>query len=154
MELNRSSRAENSTELLKYSVGGEIVKLITFKNENRNECFCFVTAEGTLGVQDIRARTRTLTCNLGKERGVPRCLAFSPMGPSILIGTLDGYVLTYDIRCNLISNIRQIQVDSNAASVTGIYQSPHYVEGRPLFAYTYPSKHYEFAYFDIYNDSQ
>ena len=125
-ELNRSSRAENSTELLKYSVGGEISKLITFKNQNSNECFCFVTAEGVLGIQDIRSRAKTMTYNIGKERGIPRCLAFSPMGPSLLIGTLDGYVLTYDIRCNLISNIRQLLVDSNPTSVMGIYESPHF----------------------------
>lgn len=64
------------------------------------------------------------------------------MGPSILIGTLDGYVLTYDIRCNLISNIRQLHLDENPTSVTGIYQSSYYHEGRPLFAYTYPCKNY------------
>lgn len=77
-----------------------------------------------LGIQDIRARTKTMTCNLGKERGIPRCLTFSTMGPSILIGTLDGYVLTYDIRCNLVSNIRQLALDGNPTSVTGIYESP------------------------------
>jgi hypothetical protein len=62
-----------------------------------------------------------MTCNLGKERGITKSLAFSSMGPALLIGTLDGYVLTYDIRCNLISNIRQLKYDGNPVSVTGIY---------------------------------
>lgn len=95
-----------------------------------------------------------MTCNFGKERGLPKSLAFSQLGPSILIGTLDGYVLTYDIRCNLISNIRQLEVEKNPVSITGIYKSPFQVDGRNLFAFTYPSKYYEFSYFDIYNDSQ
>ena len=108
-----------------------------------NECFCFVTAEGNLGVQDIRAKSKTMVCNLGKERGMPRCLTVSPMGPSLLIGTLDGYVLTYDIRCNIISNIKQFHYDQQPASITGIYQAPQQQSDfRPLFYVTYPSKHY------------
>jgi hypothetical protein len=136
-------KGENSNnELLKYAVGGEIEKILTFKNENRNECFCFVTAEGVLGVQDIRTRSKTMSCNLGKERGLPKSLAFSTFGPSILIGTLDGYVLTYDIRCNLISSIKQLQIDQSPVSITGIHPSPLQAEGRNLFAFTYPSKYY------------
>ena len=64
------------------------------------------------------------------------------MGPSLLIGTLDGYVLTYDIRCNIISNIRQLHYDQQPLTITGIYQSPYLADSRPLFAVTYPSKHY------------
>jgi hypothetical protein len=76
------------------------------------------------------------------------------MGPALIIGTLDGYVLTYDIRCNLISNIRQLMYEGNPVSVTGIYPTSFQAESsRNLFAFTYPSKFYEFSYFDIYNDS-
>lgn len=49
-----------------------------------------------------------MSFNIGKERGLPKSLAFSNFGPAILIGTLDGYILTYDIRCNIISSIRQL----------------------------------------------
>lgn len=113
-----------------------------------------MTGEGVLGVQDIRTRSKTMSCNIGKERGLPKSLAFSTFGPSILVGTLDGYVLTYDIRCNLISSIKQLQVEQCPVSITGIYPSPMQAEGRSLFAFTYPSKNYEFCYFDIYIDAQ
>ena len=83
---------------------------------------------------------------------MPKSLTFSSMGPSLLIGTLDGYILTYDIRCNIISNIKQLMMDQQPLTVTGIYESPHGADFRPLFAVTYPSKHYEFSYFDIYED--
>lgn len=98
-------------------------------------------------------RTKTMTCNLGKERGIPRALAFSTFGPSILVGTLDGYVLNYDIRCNLVSTIRQLQYENNPVTITGIYPSPYVVEGRNLFGFTYPSKYYECSYFDLFSDS-
>lgn len=93
-------------------------------------------------MQDIRTRSKTLSCNFGKERGLPKSLAFSTLGPSILIGTLDGYVLTYDIRCNIISNIRQLVYENSPVSITGIYPSPYQVDGRNIFAFTYPSKYY------------
>lgn len=73
---------------------------------------------------------------------MPKCLTFSSMGPSLLIGTLDGYILTYDIRCNIINNIRQLQYDNQPITVTNIYQSPHKSDERPIFAVTYPSKYY------------
>ena len=95
-------------------------------------------------------KSKTIVNNLGKERGMPKCLNFSSMGPSLLIGTLDGYILTYDIRCNVISNIKQLVMDSQPLTVTGIYESPHETDMRPLFAVTYASKHYEFSYFDVY----
>lgn len=51
---------------MKYSIGGEIQKVITCKNDKLHECLCFVTAEGLLGVQDIRMKTKSITNNLGK----------------------------------------------------------------------------------------
>ena len=89
-------------------MGGEVQKIITLKNDKQNECFCFVTAEGNLGIQDIRVKSRTLSCNIGKERGLPKCLAYSPNSTNVLIGTIDGYLLCYDVRCNIISTILQL----------------------------------------------
>ena len=51
-------------------------------------------------------------------------MVFSNIGPSILVGTIDGYILTYDIRCNLISDVRQFMINRTPVSITGIHPSP------------------------------
>lgn len=132
-------------ELLKYVVGGEVQKIITMKNQQQNECFCFVTAEGNLGIQDIRIKSKALSCNVGKERGLPKSLAYSRNGNNVLIGTIDGYLLCYDARCNILSNIQQLFIDQQSVSITGIFPAPSgYGENsnNNVYALTYPSKNY------------
>ena len=145
----------SNVEFSKYHVGGEVQKIVTLKNHQQNECFCYVTAEGNLGIQDIRVKSKTLTCSIGRERGLPRSLAYSPNANNVLIGTVDGYLLSYDVRCNIISNILQLGSEQQNISITGIYPAPASILGNNLgyiYALTYPSKNYELSYFNIYDD--
>jgi hypothetical protein len=80
-----------------------------------------------------------MSCTIGKERGLAKALTFSNFGPSLLVGTLDGYVLTYDIRSNLLSNIKKMLYFGNPMSITGIYPTNFKANDRHLFALTYPS---------------
>jgi hypothetical protein len=61
----------------------------------------------------------------------------------LLIGTLDGYVLTYDIRCNIIANIKQLQLRGEPVSVSGIYAGKYENSStKNVVAVTYPSAFY------------
>lgn len=40
----------------KYNVKGEIEKILTFRNDSKRNCFSFITAEGYIGLQDIRVK--------------------------------------------------------------------------------------------------
>lgn len=101
-----------------------------------------MTAEGNLGIQDIRVKSRCISCNLGRERGIPRALCATTRN-SILVGTIDGYVVNFDIRYNVISSVLQLRSDKEALPVTGIYQCPSVPDQKEqLFAFTYPTRHY------------
>ena len=41
-----------------------------------------------------------------------------------MIGTIDGYLLTYDIRCQIISNVLQLHMDNVPTSITNIQAAP------------------------------
>lgn len=62
-----------------------------------------------------------------------------------MIGTIDGYLLCYDVRCNIISTILQLSNEQQNISVTGIYPAPSNFPNNSygyVYAVTYPSKHY------------
>ena len=93
-----------------------------------------------------------MTCNIGKERGLPRALCATGRN-SILVGTVNGYVVNFDIRYNIISNVLQLYSENEPLPITGV--SPCVLQGGQkdqLFALTYPSRHYEFSCFDIYEN--
>jgi hypothetical protein len=90
-----------------------------------------------------------MSCNIGRERGIPRALCPTSRN-SILVGTIDGYVINFDIRYNVISSVLQLRSDKEALPVTGIYQCPTQADQKEqLFALTYPSRHYEYSCFDL-----
>jgi len=49
-------------------------------------------------------------CNIGRERGIPRSICATNRN-SILIGTIDGYLINFDIRYNIISSVLQLHND-------------------------------------------
>lgn len=51
---------------MRYNMGGEIEKVSTFNNQLKNECFCYVSAEGSLGIQDMRMKSKTVVENIGR----------------------------------------------------------------------------------------
>jgi hypothetical protein len=57
-----------------------------------------------------------------------------------LVGTLDGYLLTYDVRFNLISSVLQLNKDEVAVPITDIIKLKN-----NQFCITYPALNYEFA---------
>jgi hypothetical protein len=89
----------------------------------KNECFCYITAEGNLGVQDIRVKSRAINCSIGRERGIPRALCPTSR-QSILVGTVDGYVMNFDIRFNVISSVFQLQNEKETLPITNIVAVP------------------------------
>ena len=121
-----SRNSTRNDEIIKYSVTGELEKIITLPHQQRNECFSYITAECCLGVQDIRSKTRSMSCNIGKERGLPRALCATGRN-SILVGTVNGYVVNFDIRYNIISNVLQLYNDNELLPITGI--SPCLLQG-------------------------
>jgi hypothetical protein len=92
-------------------------------------------------------------CNIGRERGMPRSICATSRN-SILVGTIDGYIINFDIRYNIISSVLQLYNDKETLPITNIYPCPLAIDQREqMFAFTYPSKHYEFSYFNIHENS-
>lgn len=72
---------------------------------------------------------------------------------NILVGTIDGYLLTYDIRCNIISNVLQLYNDGVPVAITNVQAAPtREQDNQQLYMVAYPSRFYEFSYFDLQND--
>lgn len=106
-------------ELFKYNVGGDIEKITAPKSQQFNECIAYVTSECVLGVQDIRCKDLSMRCNIGKERGY--CLSLSSNDFfCLLVGTVDGYLLTYDIRFNILSSALQLYKENQSLPITNI----------------------------------
>jgi hypothetical protein len=76
-----------------------------------------------LGIQDIRIKSKILSCNIGKERGIPKSVCATSKN-SILVGTVDGYLVTFDIRYNIVSSVLQLQNDGQSVPITNIYPCP------------------------------
>jgi len=134
----------------KYQVRGEIEKLITFKNDAKRNCFSFITAEGYIGLQDIRAKDGCLRCALGKERGLPKAMLPINSNLSVLVGTVNGYLLTYDIRCNLLSAVHQLFSENQPLPVMSLHNVPiQSFDTEELVSVCYPAKNYEFCYFNM-----
>ena len=89
-----------------------------------------------------------MKCNIGKERGY--CLSLSSNDfYCLLVGTVDGYLLTYDIRFNLLSSALQLCKDNQSLPITNIIK----VRQENKFCITYPSANYEFAEFSSLDSS-
>jgi hypothetical protein len=56
-------------------------------------------------VHDLRARNNVLSYDFGCEKGLLSCFNFSPDGFGVTVGTLGGYIMLYDLRFNLVSNV-------------------------------------------------
>lgn len=66
------------------------------------------------------------------------------------MGTIDGYVVNFDIRYNVISSVLQLQGERETLPVTNIVNVPTFNDSSDeLFALTYPSKYYEFCFFNL-----
>lgn len=129
-------------------------KLITFRNEANRNCFSFITAEGYIGLQDIRVKQECLRCSLGKERGLPKTMLSINGNSSVLVGTINGYLLTYDVRCNLLSAVHQICSENQSLPVMSLHNIPmESSETDELVAVCYPAKNYEFCYFNMNDPS-
>ena len=133
---NSRNRNENKDQLFNYNVGGEIEKLVVSGNTSFSQSLAYVTSQGVLGIQDVRTKSIVVKCDLGKERGFTTALA-SNDGSALLVGTLDGYLLTYDVRFNLISSVLQLYKDEVAVPITNIIKLKN-----NQFCITYPSLNY------------
>ena len=100
-------------------------------------------------MQDIRLKSRAMVCSIGRERGIPRALCATGRN-CILVGTVDGYVVNFDMRFNVISSVLQLQNERETLPVTNIVSVPFLTEQQDeLFAFTYPGKPYEFSCFNL-----
>lgn len=100
----------------------------------------YVTSESVLGVQDIRCKELSWKCSIGKERGY--CLSLCGNDNyCLLVGTVDGYLVTYDIRFNIISSVMQLMKEGQSLPITNIIKHP----AASRYTLTYPSLQYEFA---------
>lgn len=156
--LNRlTSKLNNSGAAIcveRYQVRGEVEKLITFRNDANRSCFAFTTAEGYIGMQDIRVRNECLRCSLGKERGLPKSMLAINGNSSVVVGTVNGYMLTYDVRCNLLSAVHQLFIENQPLPVMSLHAVPiDSFDTDELVAVCYPAKNYEFCYFNMNDPS-
>ena len=118
----------------------------------KHSTFGVVTSEGWLALQDIRIKKDCYKCNLGKERGMPKSFINLPGTNTLVVGTINGYILLYDIRCNLVSNVYELNSDGQNLPILCMQTVPtflHAEDNQQLLAISYPSKNYEFCYFDL-----
>ncbi|KRX03780.1 WD40-repeat-containing domain [Pseudocohnilembus persalinus] len=163
MEDYMSQKAQNKssmqTKVQRYRVDGEIKAIETFKNDLQDKCFMYCTSKGEIGIKDIRQKSNAATYSIGPERGLISSLLLRPYsgtGMSAIIGTLNGYCLTYDIRCNMVSTFSQL-VDSNDQPLPIMSMSNFYkyvnvdtMESfNDLVAISYASNNNEVAFFNL-----
>jgi phosphoinositide-3-kinase regulatory subunit 4 len=67
----------------------------------------YVTEKGTLTIEDPRSRS-ALRFNIGRQRGLVSSMVQMPNQYTTLIGTINGYLILYDIRSTLIVNLFQL----------------------------------------------
>ncbi len=66
--------------------------------------FVSLSRQGFIGVEDSRARHTAYGFTVS-NRGLMSSLCPSANGNMVYVSSLDGYLLVYDLRCNLISSI-------------------------------------------------
>ncbi|CAD8193085.1 unnamed protein product [Paramecium octaurelia] len=78
----------------------EIRKIVDQENT-----FMYVTEKGTLKIEDIRSRNGQ-SFNIGRQRGLVSSMVHDNY--TTLIGTINGYLILYDIRSTMIVNLFQL----------------------------------------------
>ncbi|CAD8127528.1 unnamed protein product [Paramecium sonneborni] len=78
----------------------EIRKIVDQENT-----FMYVTEKGTLKIEDIRSRNGQ-SFNIGRQRGLVSSMVHD--NNTTLIGTINGYLILYDIRSTMIVNLFQL----------------------------------------------
>jgi hypothetical protein len=73
---------------------------------------------------------------------------------AILVGTVNGYLMTYDVRCNLLSAVHQLFTENQSMPVMALNNVPlDSNETEELVSVCYPAKNYEFCYFNMNDPS-
>ncbi|EDK32081.2 WD domain, G-beta repeat protein (macronuclear) [Tetrahymena thermophila SB210] len=129
--------------------------------ESFEKCFLYATSKGEIGVRDIRTNSVALCNNIGKERGLISSMVLasgfqSEQNSTVAIGTLNGYCLLYDIRCNLLShNYQLLNHNEEPLPIMSLSNFNRYVnvdilgDQKDLLAMSYVSDNHEVAMFNL-----
>ena len=124
----------------------EGVKLI-----DQEHVFTYVTRQGSIVVEDSRAKSSSQAQSLSvTQRGLLSSMLLSHNKHTLYIGTMQGYLLAYDFRCNLIQDVLQLD---RQQPITSIQHFPN-----PLYAnqisLSISDDFHSLAVFDLTNLSQ
>eukprot|EP00826_Nyctotherus_ovalis_P013710 TRINITY_DN13745_c0_g1_i4.p1 TRINITY_DN13745_c0_g1~~TRINITY_DN13745_c0_g1_i4.p1 ORF type:complete len:405 (-),score=74.03 TRINITY_DN13745_c0_g1_i4:67-1281(-) len=86
---------------------GGIVNCYSYLGNQGQNVLVYATRQGKIHVHDVRFKKNVSTFNLELQRGLASCFSVGQDENSFFIGTINGYVATYDLRFNLISSIKR-----------------------------------------------
>jgi WD40 repeat protein len=72
---------------------------VNYKN-NDNKVLVCCDSKGLLSIYDLRVNHKSLSYDVGIQRGIVTCLDFSRDERNLYLGTLGGYIINYDFRLN------------------------------------------------------
>jgi len=80
----------------------DLVKVVPL-NINTN-VICYCSQEGLVGMDDCRMKNQGQSFRI-QQRGLISGMLINGTNNMVYVGTMSGYLLVYDVRCNLISSI-------------------------------------------------
>jgi WD40 repeat protein len=86
---------------------GDVISSLNFINFFSENMLMYITQKGFLHIHDLRVKKDVVTSELGCQRGLVSCMCLGKEENSVFIGTLGGYIVLYDLRFNLTSNVYQ-----------------------------------------------
>ena len=91
----------------------------------REHCVIYATQNGYVHIYDLRSRNSVFTFNVGLKYGLINWMNFSPKTDQMLIGTLDGSLLTYDFKYNAQVSHWKYSVDASITNIQPFYPYRH-----------------------------
>ena len=105
---------------------GGIVNCYPYLRNQGHNTLVYATHQGKIHIHDIRSKRDVSSFSFEKQRGLISCFSIGQDENNFFIGTINGYIATYDIRFNLVTNTKR---HSRGAPITDMccYSSERYL---------------------------
>lgn len=93
--------------------------------EQREHCVVYCTQKGFIHIYDLRARNPVFDFDFGMKHGCISAMTLGPKEDQVLIGTVDGSLMTYDFRYNVQASYSKYTKDESITSLQSFYPNKY-----------------------------
>ena len=142
----------------KLNTGSRVTAATVYDQNDFRNCIACVNTNCEFILWDLRQKNPALTYSLSKIRGVPSSICNMTGESTNIISTYKGYLMTHDVRTNLIINTRKLVYEKKQTPILSAnpfmkhtkFMNMNDDNHKDLITLTYPSKSNQFSIFPIH----